>query len=147
MRRQYRQASKLSSKRRARLVRVLSGPLFIRTLLPPFLVMGVFVIIGLGIARVIWPTLDTNGWPFIIAFLPLVFAVYFGTWAIAHALFIRWLLRYRTARHGRIVALGDILRPSDTNPSLRRRLVLCALGVSQADRATSVAPPQSGGIA
>ena len=45
--------------------------------------MGVFVIIGLGIAVSFGPPLiGITGGRCIIAFLPLVFAVYFGTWAI-----------------------------------------------------------------
>ena len=106
MRRRYRRTSKLSSTRRQRLMRVLAMPLFLRVGLPSLL--AAYAIMGLVFmaAPAIWPTVNTNGWRFIIPAVAVYFAIGLVAFLIAYALFIRWLLRYRSDRHGRAVALG-----------------------------------------
>jgi len=85
-------------------------------------------------APAIWPTVNTNGWRFIIPAVAVYFAIGLVAFLIAYALFIRWLLRYRSDRHGRAVALGDVLRASDVTPSFRRRVALWMYGISETDR-------------
>lgn len=47
--------------------------------------------------------------------------------------FVRWLIRYRTGRRGRIVALRDVLKPTDRSPSWIRRFSLRLYGLTQED--------------
>jgi hypothetical protein len=86
------------------------------------------------IAAKIWlartrPAVDPEGWPqvaWIVAagMLAFVFVQIGGS-----LLMFRRFLAYRTAKHGRAVALGDVLKPTDVHPSRFRRLKLRLLGV------------------
>ena len=128
-------------------MRVLATPLILRATLPAFGVMLLFILLALGITKVFWPNIDTNGWPFIAVVMSLACIVCFAAWAVGHVFLVRWLIRYRSARHGREVAMGDVLRASDVQPSRWRRLELGAYGVSEADRVHFDASRRSGGVA
>jgi hypothetical protein len=147
MRRQYRRAPKLSSRRRQRLAGVLAIPLFFRAGLPALLAAYAIVGVIFLTTRLLFPTVDTNSWPFIVPTVIVMFATGICAFGFTHVLFVRWLLRYRTGRHGRSVALGDVLRASDAAPSCRRRLLLRAYGISIAELQSQVARPQSGSVA
>jgi hypothetical protein len=134
MRRRYRQQLKLSAVRKQRLMRVLATPLFFRVGLPSLLAAYALIGITLTVTPLVWRGIDTNAWPFIVPTVAVGFMACFGTFLILHPLFIRWLLRYRSRRRGRLVALGDVLRASDANPTRWRLLVLRAYGISDAER-------------
>ncbi len=52
---------------------------------------------------------------------------------------------YRTAKHGRAVALGDVLKPTDADASRFRRVKLRLLGVRQDELGCSEMARPSGG--
>ena len=128
-------------------MRVLATPLILRTILPAFAVMSLFILVALGVTKAFWPTVDINGWPFIAVVMPLACVVCFAAWAVSHVFLIRWLIRYRSTRHGREVAMGDVLRASDSQPSRWRRLELAAYGVSEVDRGAFDVSRRTGGVA
>ena len=125
----------MKAQHRERLMRVLMKPFFFRCQLPALMIAYGFTFAAFGITRVFWPWIDTNGWHFIVPTIAATFAVALIAWAVAHSILIRWLIRYRSEHRSRAVALGDVLRPSDGRPSLRRRFVLRAYGISDAERA------------
>jgi hypothetical protein len=135
MRRRYRFSGKLSAQRRQRVARVLATPVMLRAILPAFATMLAFILIVLGVVRSRWPHVDINGWTFITAVMSAATVVCFAAWAVAHVFLVRWLIRYRSARHGREVAMGDVLRTTDVRAPRWRRFELAAYGVSDADRA------------
>jgi hypothetical protein len=115
-------------------MRVLATPLILRAVLPALGATLLFILLALGITKAFWPRVDTNGWPFIAVVMPLACVACFAAWAVGHVSLVRWLIRYRSARHGREVAMGDVLRAGDGRPSRWRRLELAAYGVSESDR-------------
>ena len=129
----YHSARELNSHQRRRVMRVLSGPIVVRSFLPAFGVWWAFIITGLVITHWAHPEIDTNGWMFIAAFFPTSCLVLAAAMAVGHVRLIRWLINYRTARRGRLVAMRDVLCPSDTQPSRWRRWWLSWYGITRAD--------------
>ena len=125
---------------------MLATPVALRAVLPAFATMLVFILVVLGIVRWRRPHVDVNGWPFITAVMSAAVGVAVAAWAVGHVLLVRWLIRYRSARHGREVAMGDVLRATDLRPSWWRRIELAAYGVSDADRARFQESLRSGGV-
>ena len=136
MRRRYRLTKKLSALRGQRIARVLATAVMLRAVLPAFATMVAFILVVLAVTRLRWPHVDINGWPYITVVMSVAVVVAFAAWAVAHVFLVRWLIRYRSARHGREVAMGDVLRPTDVQAPWWRRFELAAYGVSDADRAT-----------
>lgn len=114
-------------------MKVLIGPLVLRSFLPAFAVWWLFILVGLGITRAVRPEIDTDGWPFIVAFYPITCLVFALVMTVGQVLLIRWLIRYRTERRGRVVALRGVLRPTDVQPSMWRRFWLGLYGVTPDD--------------
>lgn len=102
-----------------------------RSILPSIAIWWAFILLELLVARVLWPGIDTNGWPFILVAFPISGVVLAMAGAVTHVFLIRWLLRYRTRRKGRPVALRSVLGPTDGNPSRLRRWKLAMYGVSR----------------
>jgi hypothetical protein len=133
MRPSYRRAKNLTGRQRQRVGKVLIGPLLLRSFLPSLAVWWAVVMIEMAIAKTAIPGIDLNGWPFILIAYPISGLVFAAAMAVTHVMLIRWLLRYRTARRGRAVALRDVLRPTDDQPSRLRRFRLALYGVSEQD--------------
>jgi hypothetical protein len=114
-------------------MRALGRPLLLRALLPTMGVWWLSILVGLAITRVFWPDIDTNGWPFIVVFFPISCLVCAIAAVVFHVLLVRWLIRYRTSRRGRVVAMRDVLRPSDIQPSKWRLFWLNLYGVTPGD--------------
>ena len=121
----YRRTRDLSRKQQVRLHRVLSRPLHHRVIAPA--VSFSAVCFGMGLLA------SSNVW--IASALYGVIGATIGM-TVANLFFFRWILRYRTARRGRRVALRDVMRPSDAHPSRVRRLWLQLIGVTSEDIAT-----------
>jgi hypothetical protein len=134
MRHRFLLSGDLAPQQRRRLDRVLIGPLAARVLLPAVAVWWGFILTVLLVTRDRRPDIDTNGWPFILAVFPVSCLVFVSAMTVGHVLFVRWLIRYRTGRRGRAVAVRCVLCPSDREPSRWRRLWLSACGVTDADR-------------
>lgn len=147
MRPRYRRAKNLTPRQRQRVGRVLDGALVVRSFLPSFAIWFGFIGIQMVIAKAVAPGIDLNGWPFICVAYPVSCLVFAGAMAVTHVLLIRWLLRYRTARRGRVVALRDVLRPTDDRPSAWRRWRLLSYGVAEKEFELSPSLWRPGGIA
>lgn len=128
-------------------MRVLATPLFLRVGLPSLAIAYGFVGLTYAVTAFLVPTVDTNRWSFIAPTVLAMFVVGAVAWAFAQVMFVRWLISYRSTRHNRLVALGDVLRPSDAAPSRWRLLILRAYGVSHADRQWFLASIHPGGVA
>jgi len=113
---------------------VLIGPLAARVFLPAGALWWGFILAVIGFTRFRHQDIDTNGWPFILAVFPASCLVFAGATTVGHVLFVRWLIRYRSHRRGRPVAMRLVLGPSDREPSRWRRLWLSVYGVTEADR-------------
>jgi hypothetical protein len=133
MKPRYWSSGDLTPRERQRLMRIVSPLFIVRVLLPAFVVWWLFILAGLAIARAWRPAVDTNGWPFIVAFFVPSCVVFVVASAFCQVLLIRWLIRYRTTRRGRIVAMRDVLRPSDARLSVWRRFWLYLYGVTAED--------------
>jgi hypothetical protein len=144
MARRYRKEKKLKARHRERLMRVLLKPFFFRGMLPALLIAYGFTFAIVGVTHIFWPRIDTEGWRFIVPTIAATFAVGLIASAVAHAILIRWLIRYRSEHRSRAVALGDVLRPSNARHSLWRRLVIRAYGVPDAERARFTAGLSAG---
>jgi hypothetical protein len=118
-----------------RLTRVLIGPLATRVFLPAIAVWWGFILAVLLVTHDRRPDIDTNGWPFLAVVFPISCLVFAGAMTVGHVLFVRWLIRYRTARRGRPVAVRCVLDPTDVESSRWRRFWLAAYGVTAEDRA------------
>jgi hypothetical protein len=114
-------------------MKLLSGPMLLRSFLPAFAVWWLFIGVGLGITHAARPDIDTNGWPFIVTFFPVSCVVFALAMMVGHVLLIRWLIRHRSTRRGRVVALRGVLRPTDAQPSAWRRFWLSLYGVTAGD--------------
>ncbi len=136
MARSYRRLKRLTPRHRQRLARVFMTAVLFRAVYPAMATAFASLGIAVVVTRVLWPGIDTNAWPFIVTVMLLTFAVGIAAWAVANAFLIRWLIRYRSGRHGRAVALGDVLRPSDVHASFLRRIALTAYGISSTDLET-----------
>jgi len=147
MRPRYRRAKDLTPRQRQRVAGVLVGALVVRSLLPSFAVWFGFIGIEMVIAKALVQGIDLNGWPFICVAYPISWLVFAGAMSVTHVLLIRWLLRYRTARRGRVVALRDVLRPTDNRPSAWRRWRLMLYGVAETEFELSPSLWRPGGFA
>jgi hypothetical protein len=127
----YRHAKDLTPRQRQRVGKILLGPVLFRSFLPSVVIWFTFIAIEIGIAEKAIPGIDLNGWPFILVAYPISCLVFAGAMAVTHVLMIRWLLRYRTGRRGRLVALRDVLRPMDDRSSRWRRRRLSLYGVAK----------------
>jgi hypothetical protein len=108
-------------------------PLWLRSFLPSLVVWWAFIAIEMVIARTAVPGIDLNGGPFILIAYPISGLAFTAAMAVTHFMLVRWLLRYRTARRGRDIALRAVLRPTDDRPSRLRRFRLALYGVSEED--------------
>src|SRR4051812_11908755 len=113
--RSYRHSTALSPQRKRRLFRLLSGIVAIPMLLGWLCTAAVFLAAKIWLARR-QPPVDPEGWPQVAwivgaGALAFVFAQIGGL-----LLMFRRFLAYRTAKHGRAVALGDVLKPTDALP-------------------------------
>jgi hypothetical protein len=124
MRPRYRRAKDPTRDQRQRAEKVLIGPLLLRSFLPSLAVCWAFIAIEMAIAKTAIPDIDLNGGPFILIAYPIACLAFVVAMAVTHFMFVRWLLRYRTERRGRVVALRDVLRPTDDQPSRLRRVRL-----------------------
>jgi hypothetical protein len=131
MRPKYRRVKDLTPRQRQRIERVIIGVLVLRVFLPTGVIWFGFIGIEMATAKAMVPDVDTNGWRFISVAYPISCLVFVTAMAVTHVLFVRWLLRYRTARRGRVVALRDALRPGDDQPSAWRRWLLLSYGVAE----------------
>jgi hypothetical protein len=147
MRPRYRRAKDFTPRQRQRVVKVLVGLLVVRSLMPSFAVWFGFMGIEMLIAKAMIPGIDLNGWPFIVVAYPISCLVFAGAMAVTHVLLIRWLLRYRTVRRGRVVALRIVLRPTDDRPSVWRRWRLLSYGVFEKEFELSPSLWRPGGVA
>jgi hypothetical protein len=105
----------------------------VRWFIPAFGIWVAFIVAGIGVTRWAYPNVDTNGWKFIAVFFPTSCLVFAAAMAVGHVQLVRWLINHRTARRGRLVAMRDVLRPSDAHPSRWRRWWLSRYGVTTAD--------------
>jgi hypothetical protein len=140
----YRPTKNLSPVDRQRIMRILVTPLMLRSFLPSFAIWIAFLYAEIGLTKLVFPNVNINGWPFILVAYPVSCLVFAGSMAVTHFMLIRWLLQYRTARRGRAVALRDILRPTDGQPSRLRRWRLTAYGVRPEDLALAASLWRSG---
>ena len=116
------------------MTRPLTG-VFVRMIGLPALIWMASVLAMGAIAHTLRPDMDTRGWGFLILVLGITSGIYVVTALAALVLTIRWLLRYRTGRRGRRVALRNVLRPGDAAPTWRRRMMLMLYGVNRTDLA------------
>ncbi len=133
MARSYRRLKKIPPAHRARFARALWKLVFFRAVFPTMVTTMVFAGIVVGIVHLAWPQVDMNSPYFIFWFVLLLFATAIIAFPIYNAMLMRWFLRYRSQRHGLIVALGDVLRASDAKASFLRRIVLSSYGVTPED--------------
>jgi hypothetical protein len=143
----YRRAKDLTPRQRQRVGKVLVGALVLRSFLPSFGIWFGCIGIEMVIAKALVPGVDLNGWPFILIAYPISCVVFTVAMAVTHVLLIRWLLRYRTARRGRVVALRDVLRPTDDRPTALRRWRLLSYGVAETEFELSPSLWRPGGVA
>lgn len=113
---------------------MLIGPLVALVLLPATVVWWGFILTVLLLTRDRRPDIHTNGWPFISVVFPISCLVFAGALTVGHVLFVRWLIRYRTGRRGRSLAVRCVLCPSDREPSRGRLFWLAAYGITTEDR-------------
>ena len=104
-------------------------------------VMGV----AANVIRFKYPGVDPEALPYDAVIGAAGMAVMCAVMLAGHALCFRRFLAYRTARHGRRVALGDVLRPEDAKPRLWRKLTLRAYGVTPSERALAGEIARAGG--
>lgn len=115
----------------------LAAHFVVRSVLPSFAVWFGFIGTEMVFAKALMPGIDLDGWPFIAVAFPVSCLVFAGAMEITHVMLVRWLLRYRTARRGRVVALRDVLRPTDDRPSTLRRWRLSSYGITEDELALS----------
>ena len=126
----YRRMKDLTQRQRQRAVRILIGALVLRSILQSLAVWIGFFYVEMEVAKVTRPNVDVNGWRFFWIAYPVSCIVGCAAMAFTHVLLIRWLLRFRTARRGRAVALRNVLRPTDHRASRLRRWRLALYGVA-----------------
>jgi hypothetical protein len=115
--------------RSERVQRRLFGAIVLRTAVPGIFVGAMAFNVAQGVIAMLSPKRELYSAPVVIGAALVGLLVFILVGMIGFGLFVRWLVRYRTARRGREVALRQVLKPNDNRPSAWRRMWLTFYGV------------------
>lgn len=133
MKPRYKSNADYTDAQRGRIVRIFALPLLFRVFVPFFVAWLSASLLITYMAKYFYPHID-NGDSFVVIVqyatgglvaIPVCVACFVS--------YVRWIIRYRTKRRGRIVALRDVLKPTDRSPSWTRKINLRLYGLTQED--------------